>query len=70
MFIPLYPLGIVSEVAIIYNSLSILKRSNLHSLSLPNRLNFSFSYYHFCLVRPNFMTSSMLHLHSALICLH
>ena len=58
LFIALYPLGIVAEVRLIYNSLAFIKQHKLHSVSLPNNANFAFSYYYFCLVNTLSRTSS------------
>ncbi|CAL8462803.1 g2336 [Coccomyxa elongata] len=49
-FIPLYPLGIFGgEMPIIHAGLPYLKDRGLHSLEMPNRFNFAFSYYYFAL---------------------
>ena len=51
MFIPLYPVGVAAEVAIIWKSLPHLQKTRLHSLDLPNSVNFAFDYHLFNLVR-------------------
>ena len=45
MFIPLYPVGVIAEVAIIWRALPILKQQKLHSLEMPNWYNWGYSYY-------------------------
>ena len=50
MFIPLYPVGVASEVIILARSLPSIKKQNLHSILLPNSYNFAFSYWVFTLV--------------------
>lgn len=52
LFIALYPIGVTSEIMIIYHSLPVLKQSKLHSVELPNWFNFAFSYYYFNLACP------------------
>ena len=52
-FIPLYPVGVACEMALIYLALPSLKNDPVYrgrSLSLPNQLNFSFDYPVFCRV--------------------
>ncbi|EIE27823.1 hypothetical protein COCSUDRAFT_83443 [Coccomyxa subellipsoidea C-169] len=49
-FVPLYPLGIFGgEMPLIYTSLPYLRDRQLHSLRMPNSLNYAFSYHYFAL---------------------
>lgn len=53
MFIVLYPLGILlGEMPLYVAGLPFLRERRLHSLALPNALNFSFDYYRVCQARP------------------
>lgn len=53
MFIVLYPLGILlGEMPLYVAGLPYLRERRLHSLALPNALNFSFDYYRACQARP------------------
>ena len=53
MFIVLYPLGIaLGEMPLYVVGLPFLRERRLHSLALPNALNFSFDYYRACQARP------------------
>lgn len=47
-FIPLYPLGVSSEMTMAYLALPIIKAKRPLSISLPNKLNFGFDYYWAC----------------------
>ncbi|XP_018323230.1 very-long-chain (3R)-3-hydroxyacyl-CoA dehydratase [Agrilus planipennis] len=44
VWIPLYPLGFLMELIIIYKSIPYFERSKQYSVSLPNDINFSFSF--------------------------
>lgn len=47
-FIPLYPLGILAgEMPLIWSGLPYIQQRKLHSLEMPNSLNFAFSYHIF-----------------------
>lgn len=46
-FIVLYPIGVTGEILTIYAALPFVKESQMYSLLLPNKLNFSFSFYIF-----------------------
>jgi len=48
-FLVLYPAGISGEVLTIIASLAYFKDTGFYSLSMPNQLNFAFSYYYFLL---------------------
>ena len=44
-FIPLYPVGMfLGEMPLMYNGIPYLRQRGLHSLSMPNSLNFAFRY--------------------------
>nr|XP_025884107.1 very-long-chain (3R)-3-hydroxyacyl-CoA dehydratase PASTICCINO 2A [Solanum lycopersicum] len=45
-FLLLYPIGITSEVGLIYNALPYMKESGKYSVRMPNKWNFSFNYYY------------------------
>uniref|UniRef100_A0A1D1ZYW9 Very-long-chain (3R)-3-hydroxyacyl-CoA dehydratase n=1 Tax=Auxenochlorella protothecoides TaxID=3075 RepID=A0A1D1ZYW9_AUXPR len=47
-FIVLYPLGVSSELAMVYLASGPIRKQRLLSLSLPNRLNVAFDYYVVC----------------------
>lgn len=49
-FIFLYPLGVASEMTMVYLSLPHIRRSHMWSIDLPNALNFGFDYFLFCLL--------------------
>lgn len=44
-FLVLYPIGVTGEILTIYASLPYVKETQLYSIPLPNRANFSFSFY-------------------------
>ena len=44
MFIPLYPIGMTSELALVYLALPALSDMHIWSISMPNALNFAFHY--------------------------
>lgn len=45
-FIILYPCGVLGELICMYAALPVIKSTQLYSVSLPNRANFSFNYYY------------------------
>ncbi|CAI9721039.1 Hypothetical predicted protein [Octopus vulgaris] len=47
LFVGLYPLGVTGELLCMFRSLPYISARNTLSLSLPNRLNVSFSFYYF-----------------------
>ncbi len=49
-FTVLYPLGVSSELTMVWLAGPWVKRQRLLSLDLPNRLNFGFDYYLVCWV--------------------
>lgn len=48
-FIVLYPLGVASELTMVYLALPYIRDTRKWSIQLPNTLNFGFDYYYFCL---------------------
>eukprot|EP01026_Neomeris_dumetosa_P061405 TRINITY_DN57986_c0_g1_i3.p3 TRINITY_DN57986_c0_g1~~TRINITY_DN57986_c0_g1_i3.p3 ORF type:complete len:228 (+),score=9.62 TRINITY_DN57986_c0_g1_i3:50-733(+) len=46
-FIVLYPLGVASELTMVYLAMDTIKRSGMWSIQLPNKWNFGFEYYYF-----------------------
>lgn len=49
-FIVLYPIGVASELTMIYLALPTIKKTHLWSVALPNKLNFGFDYHTACLL--------------------
>lgn len=49
-FIALYPLGVASELAMVWLALPYIKSSKMWNCPMPNVLNFSFDYYIACLL--------------------
>jgi len=47
VFIPLYPIGVVAEISLMYKALAFVKKRNLHNLRMPNQFNFAFDYHNF-----------------------
>lgn len=47
-FLVLYPMGVTGELISIYHSLPHAKKSQMFSIQLPNKLNFSFDFVWFC----------------------
>jgi len=45
-FIFLYPMGVIGELWTIWAALPEVKRQKIYTIEMPNRANFSFSYYH------------------------
>ncbi|VAI61700.1 unnamed protein product [Triticum turgidum subsp. durum] len=46
MFLVLYPIGMLSEVGLIYVTMPYMKASNKYCLQMPNKWNFSFNYHY------------------------
>ncbi|EGC32165.1 hypothetical protein DICPUDRAFT_89327 [Dictyostelium purpureum] len=46
-FIILYPIGFAAENVLWYNMLPYIKEREIHSVRLPNSINFGFDYYYF-----------------------
>ena len=49
-FIVLYPLGVASELTMVYLALPHIQKTHLWSIQMPNAANFAFDYYLFCLI--------------------
>ncbi|OEL33281.1 Very-long-chain (3R)-3-hydroxyacyl-CoA dehydratase PASTICCINO 2A [Dichanthelium oligosanthes] len=49
-FLLLYPIGLVSELGLIYVALPSMKESGKYCLRMPNKWNFSFEYYYLCVL--------------------
>lgn len=49
-FLALYPIGVGSELAMVWLALPYIRSKGLLSITLPNRLNFAFDYYFFCVL--------------------
>lgn len=49
-FIVLYPLGVASELTMVYLALPYIKSSKMWNYPMPNALNFGFDYYIACLL--------------------
>lgn len=46
-FIPLYPIGTLGEIVLVYLALPIVMERSLYSFTMPNSVNFGFDYYTF-----------------------
>ncbi|PSC75468.1 very-long-chain (3R)-3-hydroxyacyl-dehydratase 2 [Micractinium conductrix] len=46
-FIPLYPIGVVVEMAAVYQALPLIRGRRLRSVAMPNPFNFAFDYHTF-----------------------
>lgn len=49
-FLVLYPIGVVSEMWLLYRGLPAVRALRLHSMALPNWWNFAFDYSYFLVV--------------------
>ena len=49
-FIFLYPLGVASEMTVVWLALPHIRQSHMWSIDLPNAFNFAFDYFLFCLL--------------------
>ncbi|CAL4965248.1 unnamed protein product [Urochloa decumbens] len=49
-FLVLYPIGLVSELGLIFAAMPSMKASGKYCLKFPNKWNFSFDYYYFCII--------------------
>ncbi len=49
-FIPLYPLGVASEMTMVALALPHIRKSQMWSIRMPNAFNFAFDYFLFCLL--------------------
>ncbi len=50
-FIPLYPLGVMAEMAVLADALPTLRAKRMYSVAMPNAYNFTFQYDVFIMVR-------------------
>ncbi len=49
-FIPLYPIGVASELSMVYLALPTIRSSHAWSIDMPNTFNFGFDYALFCVL--------------------
>ncbi len=49
-FLPLYPLGVASELTMVWLALSTLRRERPWSIAMPNACNFGFDYFWTCML--------------------
>lgn len=49
-FIVLYPIGVGSELSLVWLAMPFIKSSKMWSIEMPNAWNFGFSYYVMCWV--------------------
>mmetsp|Transcript_31069 Transcript_31069/g.68975 ORF Transcript_31069/g.68975 Transcript_31069/m.68975 type:complete len:237 (+) Transcript_31069:60-770(+) len=49
-FIILYPLGVASELTMVYLAMPTIRSSHMWSLAMPNKLNISFDYHQLCVI--------------------
>ncbi len=47
-FVILYPLGVASEMTMVYLAMPSIRKERPLSFSMPNSINFAFDYYWFC----------------------
>ena len=66
-FLPLYPIGAGSEWIILYNALPYVKRNGVLSVYLPNKWNFEFEYYRFCVMILMLYVPGLPHMYSHMI---
>ncbi|XP_069147628.1 very-long-chain (3R)-3-hydroxyacyl-CoA dehydratase PASTICCINO 2A [Solanum lycopersicum] len=66
-FLLLYPIGITSEVGLIYNALPYMKESGKYSVRMPNKWNFSFNYYYAAFVCLAIYLPGFSHLYSYML---
>lgn len=50
-FLALYPVGVASEMWLLFSGLPAARGRRLHSAALPNKWNFAFDYSYFLVVR-------------------
>lgn len=68
-FIILYPLGVASEMTMVWLALPHIRRSHMWSIDLPNALNFAFDYFLFCLLAVVIYIPGRTKLELQLVCL-
>ncbi|TMW88960.1 hypothetical protein EJD97_017839 [Solanum chilense] len=66
-FLLLYPIGITSEVGLIYNALPYMKESGKYSVRMPNKWNLSFDYYYAAFVCLAIYLPGFSHLYSYML---
>jgi len=44
VFIPLYPIGALSEMKLMYDGIPTMRAKNMYSITMPNAYNFAFDY--------------------------
>lgn len=49
-FIPLYPLGVASELTMVYLAMPTIRDSGMWSIRMPNAYNWGFDYYWACIL--------------------
>lgn len=49
-FLVLYPLGVASELTMVYFALPVIHKNKLWNLDLPNKINFGFDYAICCVI--------------------
>ncbi len=49
-FLALYPIGVSSELTMVWLALHAIRTQGLLSLTLPNAINFAFDYHLFCML--------------------
>ncbi|KAF5835319.1 tyrosine phosphatase-like protein [Dunaliella salina] len=50
LFIPIYPVGVLAEMLLLYQALPFIEARDMYSVSMPNPWNVGFSYLRFCQV--------------------
>ncbi|KAL3843441.1 hypothetical protein ACJIZ3_000844 [Penstemon smallii] len=66
-FLVMYPVGISSEVGLIYKALPYLRESGKYSIRMPNKWNFSFDYYYNALLVLGFYVPGSPHLYGYML---
>ena len=51
LFIPAYPVGVLSEMLLLYQALPYIQSRDMYSISMPNKMNMGFSYLRFSQVQ-------------------
>lgn len=49
-FLVLYPIGVASELTMVYHGMPLMKENPVYDMPMPNQFNFFFSYYSFLLI--------------------
>ena len=58
LFLPLYPVGMLAELATIVQAVPVLLQHDVWTLHMPNALNFSFDWAYYCVFAPHHCTHS------------